>query len=121
DDPARRDQIFARATAEQARDLDEDHPELLETVWLRSAMTVRFDRALELLVPTCAGLETVGGWPALRCWQDVGFIRGELNELGTAAEAMSRAASTRTRAAPSRTLEGGYLRLWRGDAPGAAR
>jgi hypothetical protein len=117
DDPVRRDDILANAAAAKARALGDEHPETLATRLVRGAMSVQFQRALELLAPTCAGLDVSGGVRAIQCWLDVGYIRGELDERAGAVAALRRAAAA---PAPAVPLAAPYIALWEGHAEAAS-
>ena len=121
DDPVQRDQVFGDAVAAMAATLGEDHPETLDTRWLRGATATTFSRALGLLEPTCAGLELHGGIHAAKCWLEVGFIRGELGDTSGAAAAMGRAAATQGASGPRLPAIEPYRLLWQGDADRASQ
>ncbi len=119
DDPRRRDQILADATAKSARLLGDDHPVTLNARWLRGVGATPYATALALLEPTCTALEMHGVLGAQRCWMEVAYLRRELNDRAGAVSALRRT-KLMTGAAPS-PLVGAYLHLWQGEATEAAR
>ena len=121
DDPGRRDELLARAVAEKAKALGDDHPDALAARWYRGAYSVGFAQAIDTLVPTCPKLEIHNRALAKRCWSELGYLRGELNDRTGAAEAMQRATSI----AVTRELDWPaalpYLHLWQGNLGSASR
>ena len=118
-DPALRDEILAAAAADNARLLGDDHPETLDATWFRGRETVRFDRALQILAPTCAALQEHEHFRAARCWLEVGFIRRELDDQSGAVSALQRAAAVTTAHDSQSPLIPFYLLLWQGDGAAA--
>ena len=120
DDPESRDQILAEAEAEKARVLGADHPETLDTRWLRARRMSRFVAAAEILDSACAGLEAHDGANAMWCWSELGYLKSETANLSGAAAAMQRALSVQIDG-PERLPYSPYLHLWQGDTAAAAR
>jgi len=121
EDPKRRHQLLSEGVAERARALGDDHPETLAAQWQLGAGSVRYAQAIEILAPTCPKLEVHSPWFAKRCWSELGYLRGELNDRTGAAQAMQRAASIKV--ASDLELSGvlPYLHFWQGNAGNASR
>ncbi|HEY7371954.1 MAG TPA: serine/threonine-protein kinase [Polyangia bacterium] len=121
DDPERRDRVLEEAEIEKANALGADHPETLNTRWLRGRRLMRFARAAELLKSACAGLELHDKSRAMRCWSEEAYLRRELNDVPAAVAAMRRAESLDVVTDPAFPIVSPYLRLWEGDAVRASK
>jgi len=121
DDPSQRDRILADSVAEKARWIGEDHPETLNTRWLRGKENVRFERALQILEPTCGVLQTHRHFRAAHCWLEVGFIRHELGDVAGGVDALRRAAAAEAALDSPLPLIRLYLLSWQGQEPAAER
>jgi eukaryotic-like serine/threonine-protein kinase len=120
-DAAERDRILVEAEAEKARLLGADHPETLDTRWQRGRRLVGFAAAAELMASACGGLEIRDGMNAMLCWSELGYVRGETADVSGAAAALSRARSIQVDGDARLPEIVPYLKLWQGDAAGAAR
>lgn len=120
DDPDQRDQVLANGAARRAALLGADHPETLDALWLRGAGLIGYAQAIELLVPTCTALEVHGVVRAQRCWMEVAYLRGELNDPAGAVSALQRATSMVDATVPPSPLVTPYLHFWQGNAAAAA-
>jgi tetratricopeptide (TPR) repeat protein len=121
DDPEQRDRVLAEAEVEKAKVLGADHPETLDTRWLRGRRLMRFAQAAELLPSACAGLELHDKSRAIRCWSEEGYLRRELNDVAAAVSAMQRAESLDVATDPAFPIVLAYLHLWEGDAARATK
>jgi tetratricopeptide (TPR) repeat protein len=120
DDPEARDALLTQVDAERSRAFGADHPETLEARRMRGMMAVSFRRAVDLLAPACGPFEMYNGARAMRCWAEVGFVRRELGDDDGAVAAVRRATSVRVAYDTGSASASPYLRLWLGDAAGAA-
>jgi hypothetical protein len=117
----RRDQLFAEGIAQRAKALGDDHPDTSLARWYRGGYSVRFGAAIDILAMTCPKLEAHDRLFAKRCWSEVGYLRGELNDRAGAAEAMQRAASIEVTRAADLPAALPYLHFWQGNAADASR
>jgi eukaryotic-like serine/threonine-protein kinase len=121
DDPVRRDHLLEQAVAENAKALGDDHPETASARWHRGGYSIRFVQAIDILAPTCPKLEAHDRVFAKRCWSEVGYLRGELNDRTGAVEAMQYAASIKVAREVDLPAVMPYLRFWQGSAGEASR
>ena len=121
DDPVRRDQLLAEGIAQRAKALGDDHPDTSLARWYRGGYSVRFGAAIDVLATTCPKLEAHYPVFAKRCWSEVGYLRGELNDRAGAAEAMQSAASIEVTRDVDLPAVLPYLHFWQGNAADASR
>jgi tetratricopeptide (TPR) repeat protein len=114
------DRLLVEVTEERARRLGAEHPDTLESRWLRGTVTIEdLRQAAELLTPVCRAYEqhTTLTRERAQCWTELGLLRWELGESDAAMRALEQAVAVRGDAPEAMP----YLTLLRGDVPAAVR
>jgi tetratricopeptide (TPR) repeat protein len=123
EDPAERERFLREAEDAYATLLDANHPQTLNTRWLRVSLTaVALAEATAAMLDVCQRLELHAALTAdaADCWAQLAELRSERGDVAGAIEALERARRFDATAVDV-VMMLPYLSLWRGHAATAAQ